>query len=70
MKLFSLRATVFRDILNWDVFVDSKGHERDQFDELPGTYLVSVDEEFKVQASLRLLPTTGLIWLLMYLLSS
>ena len=58
-ETLSLRATVFKDILKWDVFVDAHGHEIDQFDQLPGTYLVSVDDDFRVQASLRLLPTTG-----------
>ena len=58
-QTLSLRAKVFRDILNWDVFVDEQGHELDQFDDLPGTYLLSVDEDFIVQASLRLLPTMG-----------
>ena len=53
------RATVFRDILEWDVTVNDKGEEIDQFDSLPGTYLVSVDEKMRVQAGVRLLPTMG-----------
>lgn len=58
-EMLRIRARVFKDILDWDVQVDENGFEVDEFDTLPGTYLVSVDDRMRVQASLRLLPTTG-----------
>ena len=58
-QMLELRTRVFKENLNWDVFVDDLGREIDQFDNIPGVYLVSVDDEMAIQASMRLLPTTG-----------
>ena len=58
-EMHQLRSVVFKDILEWDVTVDHEGCEKDQFDCIPGSYLIAVNEAMEVQASLRLLPTTG-----------
>ncbi|EJF91097.1 acyl-homoserine-lactone synthase [Bartonella tamiae] len=57
-KMFSVRAKIFKERLDWDVIVKD-GYEKDVFDELNPLYLVSVDKDNKLQGSLRLLPTTG-----------
>lgn len=54
-----LRKRVFKDKLGWDVNVDGRGLEVDQFD-LPGAiYLLGLDREGRVIANWRLLPTSG-----------
>lgn len=57
-EMHRLRARVFKDRLNWDVEVKD-GRERDVFDDLDATYLLSVNATRSVKGTLRLLPTTG-----------
>ncbi|MEP5155623.1 acyl-homoserine-lactone synthase [Planktotalea sp.] len=57
-QVFELRARVFRDRLGWDVEVID-GQERDHFDDLFPTHIVSVNDDGKVAGSMRLLQTTG-----------
>jgi N-acyl-L-homoserine lactone synthetase len=56
--VFELRARVFRDRLGWDVEVVD-GQERDHFDSLHPTHIVSVNDDGKVAGAMRLLQTTG-----------
>jgi len=53
-----LRAEVFSTRLNWEV-VCVHGEERDSFDELDPMYLMIRGRSGQVEASCRLLPTTG-----------
>lgn len=57
-KVFELRARVFRDRLGWDVEVID-GQERDHFDDLHPTHIISVTECGQVTGCMRLLQTTG-----------
>lgn len=57
-EMHKLRARVFKDRLDWEVTVRN-GRERDYFDDLNPVYLLHVDNDGKVLATLRLLPTTG-----------
>lgn len=57
-EMHRLRARVFHDRMGWEVVVRN-GRERDHFDALDPVYLVHVDGEGRVLASLRLLTTTG-----------
>jgi N-acyl-L-homoserine lactone synthetase len=57
-QMFSLRKKVFYDRLGWDVRVKD-GWECDQFDDLNPLYVLKLDDDGYVVASLRLLPTTG-----------
>lgn len=57
-EMHKLRAKVFKDRLDWEVTVRN-GRERDYFDDLNPVYLLHVDSESRVLATLRLLPTTG-----------
>jgi len=57
-EMHKLRARVFKDRLDWEVTVKN-GRERDYFDDLNPVYLLHADNEGRVLASLRLLPTTG-----------
>jgi len=56
--MHKLRADVFADRLNWDVTCIN-GQERDQFDDLDPSYIMHSDASGRVDASCRLLPTTG-----------
>lgn len=56
--MFRLRARVFSEKLGWDVKVVD-GQERDCYDDLNPVYIINLDENKNVVASLRLLPTTG-----------
>ena len=56
--MFQLRARVFGDRLGWDVNIKD-GRERDQFDDLNPTHVVSIDDEGNVVGCMRLLQTTG-----------
>lgn len=57
-QMYHLRAEVFGTRLNWDVAcVD--GEERDEFDELDPVYVMIRSASGQVEASCRLLPTTG-----------
>ena len=57
-EMHKLRAEVFADRLNWDVTCFN-GQERDQFDDLGPSYIMRPDASGGVEASCRLLPTTG-----------
>lgn len=57
--MYTARARVFGEIMQWDVTIHKDGGERDQFDANPGLYLLAVDDAFDVQAGMRMLPTTG-----------
>ena len=56
-QMFRLRARIFYDRLKWDVSVVN-GLERDKFDEHDPLYIISIDNEDRVNASCRILPTT------------
>jgi N-acyl-L-homoserine lactone synthetase len=57
--LYRMRASVFKDRLNWDVSVED-GREIDRFDDCDPLYLVSRNQHTgRVEGGLRLLPTTG-----------
>lgn len=58
-QMFEARRRLFSERLGWDVTVDSRGWETDQYDLIDPLYLISVDEAGNHQGSLRLLPTTG-----------
>lgn len=58
-EMFSLRARVFKDRLQWDVDVQD-GKEIDRFDSEDPLYILSTnDETGRLEGSVRLLPTTG-----------
>ena len=58
-SMFSDRASQFSERLMWDVFVDRKGYERDQYDALNPIYVIVEDEVGRHAGSMRLLPTMG-----------
>jgi acyl homoserine lactone synthase len=58
-EMFKARKRLFSDRLGWDVTVDEKGWEVDQYDPKNPLYLISTDENGEHLGSLRLLPTTG-----------
>lgn len=53
------RAHQFRDRLKWEVEVDAKGHEHDQYDTEAPLYLIAATDEGAHAGSMRFLPTTG-----------
>lgn len=58
-EMFSLRARVFKDRLQWEVDVRD-GKEIDRFDSEDPLYILSTnDETGRLEGSVRLLPTTG-----------
>lgn len=57
--MFRDRATQFRDRMKWDVEVDDRGWERDQYDDLAPLYIVYENEDGSHAGSGRLMPTTG-----------
>ncbi len=58
-EMFRARKRLFADRLGWDVTIDSKGWEIDQYDPINPLYLICTDEAGIHLGSLRLLPTTG-----------
>ena len=58
-QMHKARARLFRDRLKWDVTVDERGCEHDQYDAIDPLYLIAVDGNGAHQGSLRLLPTSG-----------
>lgn len=58
-SMFCDRACQFRDRLGWDVSVDLKGHERDEYDELNPLYVIWEGPDGLHRGSMRFLPTTG-----------
>ncbi len=57
--MFKDRAAQFRDRMKWDVTVDEKGWERDQYDPLGPLYIIYEREDGTHGGSGRLMPTTG-----------
>jgi acyl homoserine lactone synthase len=57
--MFRDRAAQFRDRMKWDVDVDARGWERDQYDALAPLYIVYENEDGSHAGSGRLMPTTG-----------
>ena len=57
--MFRDRAIQFFERLEWEVDVDSKGYERDQYDTLNPIYVIAADEDGRHAGSMRLLPTIG-----------
>lgn len=57
-QMHQLRARVFDGRLGWDVSVEN-GEERDLFDLLDPTHVISVSDEGQVVGCMRLLQTTG-----------
>ena len=57
-QMFKSRSLVFYERLHWSVSVQD-GWETDRYDDEDPVYLLSLDEDGRLQGSLRLLPTTG-----------
>lgn len=57
--MFRHRTAQFRDRLNWEVTVDAKGHERDDYDAINPLYVIWEREDGTHGGSMRFLPTTG-----------
>jgi acyl homoserine lactone synthase len=55
-QMFKARAALFRDRLKWDVTVDHRGHERDQYDTEEARYMILSDELGQHVASCRFIP--------------
>ena len=58
-SMFRDRARQFHDRLGWDVRVDRRGHERDEYDALNPLYVIWEREDGLHGGSMRFLPTTG-----------
>lgn len=58
-SMFKDRTIQFSERLKWDVQVDSKGYERDQYDVLNPVYVIVENEHGRHAGSMRLLPTMG-----------
>ena len=58
-SMYKDRASQFRDRLDWDVTVDSRGWEQDEYDALNPLYLIWQDAAGRHAGSMRALPTTG-----------
>jgi acyl homoserine lactone synthase len=58
-EMFTHRADQFRTRLGWDVNVDARGHERDEYDDLNPLYVIWETAEGGHGGSTRFLPTTG-----------
>ncbi|MEL7099896.1 MAG: acyl-homoserine-lactone synthase [Pseudomonadota bacterium] len=57
--MFKDRADQFKTRLGWEVSVDAKGHERDQYDDLNPLYVIWEQPDGTHGGSMRFLPTTG-----------
>lgn len=57
--MYADRRRQFKDRLGWSVVADTKGYERDEYDELNPVYVIVEDGDGEHEGSLRLLPTTG-----------
>ncbi|WP_377191255.1 acyl-homoserine-lactone synthase [Ruegeria meonggei] len=57
--MFQDRADQFKTRLGWDVHVNEKGEERDQYDDLNPLYVIWEEEDGRHGGSMRILPTTG-----------
>jgi N-acyl-L-homoserine lactone synthetase len=58
-SMFLHRALQFKGRLDWDVTVDDRGWEQDEYDTLNPLYLIWQDEDGRHAGSMRALPTTG-----------
>lgn len=58
-SMFLDRAAQFRDRLGWEVTVDERGWERDQYDDLDPLYVIWQMPDGAHGGSMRFLPTTG-----------
>ena len=57
--MFRDRATQFRDRLGWDVAVNGRGEEIDEYDELNPLYVIWEQPDGRHGGSMRTLPTIG-----------
>jgi len=57
--MFRDRAIQFHERLHWDVAVDEKGEEHDQYDVLNPLYVIWEQPDGRHGGSMRFLPTTG-----------
>ncbi len=57
--MFRDRADQFKTRLGWDVKVNDKGEERDQYDDLNPLYVIWEEADGSHGGSMRILPTTG-----------
>ncbi|MEX0305845.1 MAG: acyl-homoserine-lactone synthase [Ruegeria sp.] len=57
--MFRDRADQFKTRLGWDVKVNEKGEERDQYDNLNPLYVIWEEADGSHGGSMRILPTTG-----------
>ncbi len=57
--MFQDRAVQFRDRLQWDVAVDGRGFERDDYDDLNPLYVIWEEPGGRHGGSMRFLPTSG-----------
>ncbi|MGB5864186.1 MAG: acyl-homoserine-lactone synthase [Sulfitobacter sp.] len=58
-EMFTHRADQFHTRLGWDVRVDARGHERDEYDDLNPLYVIWETADGGHGGSSRFLPTTG-----------
>lgn len=58
-SMFRDRADQFKARLGWEVAVDAKGYERDEYDDLNPLYVIWQKPCGSHGGSMRLLPTTG-----------
>uniref|UniRef100_UPI0025B9CD56 acyl-homoserine-lactone synthase n=1 Tax=Marivivens sp. TaxID=1978374 RepID=UPI0025B9CD56 len=58
-SMFRDRTAQFRERLGWDVTVDDRGWERDEYDNLNPLYVIWENEDGSHGGSMRFLPTTG-----------
>lgn len=58
-SMFRDRAEQFSNRLGWDVSVDAKGFERDQYDALNPLYVIWLQADGSHGGSMRFLPTVG-----------
>ncbi|WP_298860457.1 acyl-homoserine-lactone synthase [uncultured Sulfitobacter sp.] len=58
-EMFTHRADQFKTRLGWNVSVDAKGHERDEYDALNPLYVIWETADGGHGGSTRFLPTTG-----------
>ena len=58
-SMFRDRAEQFHERLDWDVTVDDRGWERDEYDDLNPLYVIWETDDGNHGGSMRFLPTTG-----------
>lgn len=58
-EMFRHRADQFATRLGWDVTVDDRGHERDDYDDLNPLYVIWETPQGRHGGSMRFLPTVG-----------